>query len=142
MSMDKLKNVAGVFLISAMLHGQSAEAQSFSTQQDYSDLIDCELVDDGKVNAEFLGALDSRIHGYAENLYEMTPEEREPYVQAAIDKNASHPARFIRAMFEGPYRQYAALKTEEERVEFLSERLDKFHHIEPDDLSDLAASCE
>lgn len=142
MDKGKIKNVASAFLLSALLSAQSADAQDSSNLEDYRQMVDCHLTEGGNVTAAFLGALDSKIHGYSENLYEMNPEEREPYLQAIIEKNASHPPQFLRAMFEGPYRQYASLETEEKRVEFLSQRLERFHHMEQDDLSSLAATCE
>ena len=142
MEIGKIRNVAGVFLLSTMLTANSADAQTFTSREDLRELADCHLAEDGKVTAAYLGALDSRIHGYSENLYEMTPSEREPYVQAAIEKNSTHPPQFIRAMFEGPYRQYASLRSEAERIEFLSRRLERFHRIEPEDLSYAAAHCD
>ncbi len=142
MDIGKIKTVAGAFLLSTMLNTQSVNAQESPHHNDYKHMIDCHLTDGGEVTSKFLGDLDSKIHGYSENLYEMTPEQREPYLKAIIDNNKSHPPQFLRAMFEGPYRQYAALETEEERVDFLSERLERFHHMKPDDLSSLAASCE
>lgn len=140
MEFGNIRNIAGAFFISTVMAG-TAEAQ-LQKPQDYQALIECELVENGEITADFLEDLDSKIHGYDANLYNMTPEQREPYVQAVVDANADMSPEFIRTMFERPYSQYDALKTDEERVSFLSEKLDRFHQIDEQKLSEFVATCE
>lgn len=136
--------LAAGLTLSSTADAQEQDVQNFQirTPQGQTITVPCDkLAEDGSLTADFLGTLDTSIHGYdGMNFFEMTEEERTPYREEAIEKNQSFNARYLSQIFEMPYRQYSGLETEAEKMEYVQKKLDS-HGMTEDRVSQLVEVC-
>ncbi len=107
---------------------EAQDVQSFdvTTPQGQTITVPCDqLGNNGELTAEFLGTLDTSIHGHKGlNFFEMSEEDRAPYLDEIVEKNGGFNPGYLKRIFEVPYQQYARLDSEAEKIDYLQKKLD------------------
>lgn len=131
--------------ISSPSDAKAQEAQGFklTTPQGQSITVPCDkLGANNTLTAEFLGTLDTSIHGYdGINMFEMDEAERAPYVEEAVSRNKGFNESYLRHIFELPYKQYEKLESEKERMDFLQKKLDS-HGMDRNKVLQIVDACQ
>lgn len=130
--------------LSAVNTAEAQDVQSFdvTTPQGQTITVPCDqLGENGELTAEFLGTLDTSIHGHKGlNFFEMTEEERAPYLDEIVEKNGGFNPGYLKRIFEAPYRAYAALDSEAEKIEYVQGKLDS-HGMSREKVMQLVDVC-
>lgn len=90
---------------------------------------------------EFMEVLDSRIHGYSQNMYSATAEEREIIFRKRLGFMSEQSKRRLLPSMERSYAQYGDLPPQQQKIG-LGVKLEKNHGMTPERIDQLDQTCE
>ncbi len=144
-----MTNLTNKFLIrsmiatSAFLTGEAnaediSKSFDFTTGEGMKIEVPCAVSSSRKV---FLENLDSRIHGSANNLFSISPEEREEEFSSRLRFLDEERREKIIESMQKPYDEYNEFSEDRTKIEWLSKKLHRNHGIDERNVNEFVAVC-
>tara|TARA_B100001989_G_scaffold252023_1_gene232823 strand:+ start:4207 stop:4671 length:465 start_codon:yes stop_codon:yes gene_type:complete len=117
----------------------ASKSFSFTTPDNTKINVPCGDISSQK---QFLESLDSRIHGFETNMYALSVEDRKTKFKEKLGFMAeSLKIRTVNNMLR-PYQEYDDLRTDQEKIYWLEDRLSNNHKLSSRKTEQLKETCE